>query len=226
MPTTAMTLVHRLARPPVLRLLRPRVEGAAHLPPRGGVLLAANHLSNLDNYLLSAVTPRPVWYLGKRELARGLFGAFNVWMGMVPVDRGAADRGPIDRLVALLGAGEAVAVFPEGTRSPTGELFRFRSGIARIARAAGVAVVPVGLRGTARVWPRGGRPRPRRPARGLLEVRFGPALDPPQEDGVRMRRQWTETLRARVAALSGQTSADTFAPSPTGGGSQTRPDLK
>lgn len=214
MPTTAMTLVHRLAGPPVLRLLRPRVLGAAHLPERGGVLLAANHQSNLDNYLLSAVTPRPVWYLGKRELARGLFGAFNVWMGMVPVDRGFGDRGAIDRLVELLRAGEAVAVFPEGTRSPTGELFRFRSGIARIARAAGVAVVPVGLRGTARVWPRGGWPRLRRPVRGLLEVRFGAALDPPADDGGRARRLWTETLRAKVAALSGQATANTFAPTP------------
>ena len=207
-----MTLAHRLAAPPVLRLLRPLVHGAAHLPERGGVLLAANHLSNLDNYLLSAVTPRPVWYLGKRELARGLFGAFNVRMGMVPVDRGSGDRGAIDRLVELLRTGEAVAVFPEGTRSPTGELFRFRSGIARIARAAGVAVVPVGLRGTERVWPRGGWPRPRRPVRGLLEVRFGAALDPPAADGGRARRQWTEALRANVAALSGQATADTFAP--------------
>jgi 1-acyl-sn-glycerol-3-phosphate acyltransferase len=213
MPTAAMTIVHRLAAPPVRRLLRPRVAGLEHVPPRGGVLLAANHVSNLDNYLLSSVCPRPPWFLGKRELARGLFGLFNVAMGMVPVDRGSGDRAAIDRLVALLGDGEVVAVFPEGTRSPTGELFRFRSGIARIACAADVPAVPVGLRGTAAVWPRGRGPQFRRPDRGVLEVRFGPALEPPPPGG-RPRRLWTETLRAAVAALSGQSTADAFAPGP------------
>jgi 1-acyl-sn-glycerol-3-phosphate acyltransferase len=216
MPTAAMTIAHRLAGPPVRRLLRPRVDGLEHVPLHGGVLLAANHVSNLDNYLLSSVCPRPAWYLGKRELARGVFGAFNVATGMVPVDRGSGGRAAIDRLVALLGDGEVVAVFPEGTRSPTGELFRFRSGVARIACAADVPVVPVGLRGTAAVWPRGHGPRLHRPAAGALEVRFGPALEPPPEGG-RPRRLWTATLRARVATLSGQPTADAFAPGPAGG---------
>jgi 1-acyl-sn-glycerol-3-phosphate acyltransferase len=215
MPTAPMAIVHRLASPPVRRLLRPLVDGLEHVPRRGGVLLAANHLSNLDNYLLSSVSPRPPWYLGKRELARGLFGAFNVAMGMVPIDRGTGDRGAIDRLIEVLRDGEVVAMFPEGTRSPTGELFRFRSGIARIAVAACVPVVPVGLLGTALVWPRGGRPRVRRPARGALEVRFGPALDPP-DDGGATRRQWTEALRNRVAALTGQPTAGVFAPGSAG----------
>lgn len=211
MPTTAMTIAHRVAGPPVLRMLRPRVRGVEHVPRWGGVLLAANHVSNLDNYLLSSVSPRPPWYLGKHELARGVFGAFNLALGMVPIDRGSGDGGAIERLVRLLHAGEVVAMFPEGSRSPTGELFRFRSGTARIATAAGVPVVPVGLRGTASVWPRGGRPRLARPARGVLEVRFGPALEPPPEGG-RARRLWTQTLRARVAELTEQHVADTYAP--------------
>jgi 1-acyl-sn-glycerol-3-phosphate acyltransferase len=219
MPTTAMAVVHRLAAPAVRRLLRPDVHGLEHVPRRGGVLLAANHVSNLDNYLLTSVSPRPPWYLGKRELAHGLFGAFNVAMGMVPVDRGAGDRSAIDRLAALLREGEIVAVFPEGSRSPTGELFRFRSGVARIACAAGVPVVPVGLRGTAGVWPRGGRPRLRRPAGHALQVLFGPPLEPPTEDA-RARREWTRTLRAGVAALSGQRTVEAFAPVPPAGASE------
>jgi 1-acyl-sn-glycerol-3-phosphate acyltransferase len=219
MPTTAMAVVHRLAGPAVRRLLRPDVHGLGHVPRRGGVLLAANHVSNLDNYLLTSVSPRPPWYLGKRELARGLFGAFNVAMGMVPIDRGSGDSSAIDRLVGLLRDGEVVAVFPEGSRSPTGELFRFRSGVARIACAAGVPVVPVGLRGTAEVWPRGRGPRLRRPAAHVLQIRFGPPLRPPEADG-RARREWTRTLRASVAALSGQVTADAYAPVPPAGASE------
>lgn len=211
MPTTALVIAHRLAGPTVRRLLRPQISGLSHVPPRGGVVLAANHVSNLDNYLLSSVSPRPPLYLGKRELARGVFGAFNVAMGMIPIDRGTGDQGAIDRVAGLLAAGEVIAMFPEGTRSPTGELFRFHSGTARVAATAGVPVVPVGLCGTAQVWPRGAGPQWRRPRRGVLAVRFGQALDPPPEGG-RARRLWTRELRARVAQLTGQPIADAFAP--------------
>lgn len=212
MATTAMRVANRVAAPPVKRLLRPAVTGADVLPERGGAMLAANHVSNLDNYLLSAVTPRPVWYLGKQELARGFVGAFNVAMGMVPVDRGGADLSVLRRVAELLRAGELVAVFPEGTRSPDGTLFRFRSGVARIAHLAGVPTVPVGLRGTATVWPRGRRPALRRPARGTLAVHFGDPIPPPAGAGGRERRTWTEGLRRRVGQLSGQRLARAFAP--------------
>jgi 1-acyl-sn-glycerol-3-phosphate acyltransferase len=212
MTTTALRVVHGVAAPPIRGLLRPAVIGVGHVPPTGGVLLAANHTSNLDNYLLSAVCPRPVSYLGKQELARGLFGAFNIAMGMVPIERGRADTAVIERVAAVLRSGDIVALFPEGTRTPTGELFRFRSGLARIAHAADVPVVPVGIRGAAAVWPRGGRPAPRRPAPGALAVHFGPPIDPPVEPRGRTRRRWTEQVRAQVAQLSGQALADAFAP--------------
>lgn len=212
MTTTALRIVHRLAAPSVAWLLRPTVTGADHVPTTGGVLLAANHTSNLDNYLLSAASPRPAAYLGKQELARGLFGAFNVAMGMVPIERGRADHAVIERVAGVLRGGDVVALFPEGTRTPTGELFRFRSGLARIAHAADVAVVPVGIRGAAAIWPRGGRPAVRRPAPGALAVHFGPPIAPPAEPRGRTRRTWTDHVRAQVAALSGQTLADAFAP--------------
>lgn len=212
MATTALRLTHRAAAPPLAWLLRPTVTGAARVPQNRGVVLAANHTSNLDNYLLSAVCPRPVAYLGKEELSRGVFGAFNRAMGMVPVARGRADVEVLERVAAVARGGGVVAVFPEGTRTPTGALFRFRSGLARIAHLAGVDVIPVGIRGASQVWPRGRGPVWRRPRPGALEVHFGAPVPPPDQPLGGARRRWTEHVRSQVAALSGQPLADSFAP--------------
>lgn len=212
MPTTVLRITHRVVGPPLAWLLRPTVTGAVRVPRDTGVVLAANHTSNLDNYLLSAVCPRPVAYLGKEELSRGLFGVFNRAMGMVPVARGRADVAVLERVAAIARAGAVVAVFPEGTRTPTGALYRFRSGLARIAHLAGVDVIPVGIRGASRVWPRGRGPTWRRPGQGLLQVHFGVPVPPPEQPRGSARRRWTEHVRAQVAALSGQPLADCFAP--------------
>ena len=210
-PTRANRVSHRLLRGPFLALTRPCVEGAQVVPRSGGVLLAANHRSFLDHYLLAAASPRPARFLGKVELAVGWSGRLNLALGMVPVVRGGADLRALDVLVDLLRAGTAVAVFPEGTRSPDGSLHRFRSGAARVAARAAVPVVPVGLRGTAEVWPPGGRPGLRRPGTGELQVRFGDVLQPPGT-GARDRRAFTRDLEDAVAALCSQSRTSTFAP--------------
>lgn len=211
MPTVTNRIAHRATGPLLGWWLRVTAAGVEHVPGDGGVLIAGNHRSFLDHFALFAVCPRPMRFLGKQELARGLTGRFNLAMGMVPVTRGGADAVAIDAVVGLLRAGEVVGVFPEGTRSPTGHLYRFRSGTARIAAAAGTPVVPVGVRGTGEVWPLGAPPPRRRPRPGVVEVRFGAVLAPPSPEA-RARREFTRTLRAAVAELCGQPPADGFAP--------------
>lgn len=208
--TAAAAALNRWLGPSAVRVLRAEVSGREHVPQSGGVVLAANHRSFLDHLLLGAAAPRALHFLGKSELATGFSGKLNIAFGMVPVARGTADLAALDVIGDLLRNGAAVALFPEGTRSPTGELFRFRSGVSRIAATAGVPVVPVGLIGTEVVWPRGEKPVLRRPAKGVLAVRFGPPMDAPADDG-RARRAFTEALHAEVARLSQQQVADRFA---------------
>jgi 1-acyl-sn-glycerol-3-phosphate acyltransferase len=204
-----MNAAHLIARPLLWRL-RARVTGQARVPMHGGVLLTSNHRSFLDHYLMAAACPRPMWYLGKDELAVGLVGKFNCTMGMIPVKRGSADVEALQRIIGLLRAGEVVGVFPEGTRSSDGRLYRFRSGMARIAAGGNVPVVPVGLIGTAKVWPPRTVPSWKRPDPGVLEVRFGAVHSPPPDKGP-ARRSFTRTIEDDVAELCGQTRTDSFA---------------
>lgn len=208
--TAAAAATQRWLGPPVVAVLGASVTGRDYVPRHGGVLLAANHRSFLDHFLLAAAAPRPLRFLGKSELTSGIGGRVNLAFGMVPIQRGTADLGALDVVGELLAAGAAVAMFPEGTRSPSGELFRFRSGISRLAAGAQVPVVPVGLLGTHVVWPRGDRPRLRRPGPGVLQVRFGPALQPPESTGA-ARRSFTEALHAEVARLCEQVPGNRFA---------------
>lgn len=201
-------------RPYFWLLYRTRRSGHRALPKTGALLLAANHQSGWDTVLIPVASPRPVQFLTKSAYfsRSGLGGRLLRWfftaIGAVPVLRtaGGQAQAALEAGSAILRAGSVFAVFPEGTRSRDGRLYRGRSGAAYMALDTGAAVVPVGLVGTDRMrpfgWLRGlGRP----------EVRFGSPLDLSdlaELPAGQARRQATERIMDAIAALTGQERAE------------------
>ncbi|MFI5907582.1 lysophospholipid acyltransferase family protein [Dactylosporangium sp. NPDC051541] len=209
-----MPLVYRLTRATAGRALRwgwrPRVHGLHHIPP-GGAILAGNHLSVADELFLGALVPRHVAFWAKAEYFRGhrLAGMLVRGLGAIPVERagGRAVLTAFAAAVPVLRGGGLVAVFPEGTRSPDGRLYRGRTGAVRLARQAGVPIVPFAVTGTDAVQPIDAR-RPRLATGTRIEVRFGPAADV-AEGSVRAA---TDGVMARIGELSGQEYVPSYAP--------------
>jgi 1-acyl-sn-glycerol-3-phosphate acyltransferase len=197
---------------------RPEISGVEDVPVSGPVILAANHQSFADQFFLPITARRQVFFFAKAEYftTPGLRGramaAFFHGIGQLPVERGdvRSAAAVIDVGVDVLAEGRALGIFPEGTRSPDGRLYKFRTGVARLALRSGAPVVPVGLVGTRDVQPPDSRRWHRRP----VAVRFGPALHfghlSEQERSARVLREVTETVRAEVQRLSGQEYVDTF----------------
>ena len=194
-----------------------RLEDEANVPDDGGVVLAANHLSFLDSVLLMYSLPRRVSFLGKAEYlsawpTRKLFPA----AGMIPVDRsGRGVARSLDEAGRRLRNGEAVGIFPEGTRSRDGLLHRGHPGVAHMALKSGAPIVPVGIIGTDEAQPPGARlPRYGAP----VTIRFGAPIGLGEWAGRRptgqLKREITATVMREIAALSGQTYVDTHAPIP------------
>jgi 1-acyl-sn-glycerol-3-phosphate acyltransferase len=154
-------LVEELLRLPVRNNMRWRVEGVERIPRQGAVLLASNHISYFDPVAignLANLAGRRVRFLAKAELFEGRFMSAGLRrMGQIPIERGRGDTGALERATAALEAGECVHVFPEGTISNDFDPMAGKTGLARLAKAAGVDVVPVGLWGTHRVIPPGGQ---------------------------------------------------------------------
>jgi 1-acyl-sn-glycerol-3-phosphate acyltransferase len=169
---------------PALRVtFRPRAEGLDGFPAEGPVLLVANHKSFSDSLFMPLVAPRPVKFLAKAEYftGRGIKGRLSAGffrgVGSIPIDRsGARAADPaLEAALKLLAAGNVVGLYPEGTRSPDGRLYRGRTGVARIALAARCPVVPCAIFGTERVQPTGRRvPMPTVKRVGVV---FGEPLD-------------------------------------------------
>ncbi len=172
---------------PALRVtFRPRAEGVDLIPATGQVLLVANHQSFSDSLFMPLAVPRPVKFLAKAEYFEGrgvkgrLSAGFFRGVGSIPIDRsGAKAADPaLSAALRLLAEGHVVGMYPEGTRSPDGRLYRGRTGVARIALAARCPVVPCAIFGTDRVQPTGRKvPVPSLDDSGRVRVRFGEPLD-------------------------------------------------
>ncbi|MDQ6687121.1 MAG: 1-acyl-sn-glycerol-3-phosphate acyltransferase, partial [Actinomycetota bacterium] len=180
-----------------------------------GLILASNHLSFADSVVIPLVVPRKVAFLAKSDYftGPGIKGALSrAWfegLGMLPVNRddSRSALASLDTALVVLRRGEAFGVYPEGTRSRDGRLYRGRTGVAHLALTAGVPVVPVGLRGTDHLQPVGAR----FPRLARLEVSFGEPIDfTGRYDGVpagRARREATDEIMAAIQRLSGQEAA-------------------
>ncbi|KSU54195.1 acyl-phosphate glycerol 3-phosphate acyltransferase [Microbacterium enclense] len=207
------SLIAPLAR----AIYRPRVEGRDNVPRTGPVIFASNHLSFIDSIAIPVAAPRPVHFMAKAAyFEKWASRQFFTAIGAIPVERGAGQKAldALDQQRAFLDDGRAVALYPEGTRSLDGRLYKGRTGVAFLALQTGAPVVPVGLLGTDEVMPVGAKFPSTSPR---ITVRFGTPLDlsphGPASSG-RARRGATDEIMAAIHALSEQELANAYNEAP------------
>ncbi|MET9442141.1 lysophospholipid acyltransferase family protein [Streptomyces sp. NPDC006610] len=205
---------------PLLRLVfRPRIEGLEHVPTTGAAIVAGNHLSFSDHFLMPAILKRRITFLAKAEYFTGpglkgrLTAAFFRSAGQIPVDRSGKEAGQaaVREGLGVLGKGELLGIYPEGTRSHDGRLYKGKVGVAVMALKAGAPVVPCAMIGTFEAQPPG-RKLPRiRP----VAIRFGEPLDFSRYAGMEnekaILRAVTDEIMYAILSLSGQEYVDQYA---------------
>ncbi len=205
---------------PLLRaLFRPWVTGLEHVPGKGPAILVSNHLSFSDSFFLPLVVPRRITFLAKSDYFTGrgvkgrLTAGFFRGVGQVPVDRSGAGAGDAALRTGLkvLSAGDLLGIYPEGTRSPDGRLYRGKTGVARMALEGRVQVLPVAMVNTDKVQPIGQKvPNIRR-----VGVKIGAPLDFSRYEGMEddrlVLRSITDEIMYELMRLSGQEYVDVYA---------------
>lgn len=205
--------------PWLLILFRPWVEGAENIPDKGAAILASNHLSFSDSFFLPMVVPRPITFLAKSDYFTGpglkgfLTKAFFAGVGQVPVDRsgGRASEAAMRTGLRILGTGSLLGIYPEGTRSPNGTLYRGKTGVARMSMEAEVPIIPVAMINTYEIQP----PGQLRPSLRRVGVRIGKPLDFSRYEGLEndrfVLRSVTDEVMYELMTLSGQEYVDMYA---------------
>lgn len=205
----AYRLLKSFLIPLLMLLFRPKVTGLRNVPTNGAVIIASNHLSFSDSIFMPVVVPRNVTFLAKSEYftSPGLAGFIKkltfIALGQVPIDRAGGKRSEAALLTGLrlLKEGRCIGIYPEGTRSPDGRLYKGRTGIARLAIESGAPIIPVAMFNTAEIQPTGQVvPKVRR-----VEMVFGEPiyLDGDSTDQV-LLRTLTNQLMEKIAQLSKQ----------------------
>ncbi|MFD6937988.1 lysophospholipid acyltransferase family protein [Streptomyces goshikiensis] len=205
---------------PLLRLLfRPRIEGLENIPAEGAAIVAGNHLSFSDHFLMPAILKRRITFLAKAEYFTGpgvkgrLTAAFFRSAGQIPVDRSGKDAGQaaLREGLGVLAKDELLGIYPEGTRSHDGRLYKGKVGVAAMALGAGAPVIPCAMVGTFEIQPPGQKiPKIRR-----VTIRFGEPLDFSRYDGLEgeraVLRAVTDEIMYAILGLSGQEYVDRYA---------------
>ncbi|MGY2067358.1 lysophospholipid acyltransferase family protein [Blastococcus sp. SYSU DS0619] len=201
--------------PAMTLVFRPKAEGTEHVPATGAAILASNHLSAADWVFMPMQLRRRVTFLAKAEYFTGtgvkgfLQRAFFTGAGQVPIDRSSASaaEGAIQTGIRTLRDGKLLGIYPEGTRSPDGRLYRGKIGVARMALETGVPVIPLAMVYTTRTLPFGKQMR-------RVHVRFGEPLDFSRYEGLAgdrfVERSITDEIMYEIMTLSGQEYVDVY----------------
>ncbi len=207
--------------PVVQAVFHPSVSGREHVPATGPAILAGNHVSVSDHFFVPHVLNRKVIYLAKAQYftGQGIVGRLTARMfnalGQKPVDRdsGRAGLAAIATAAEVLAEGNLLGIYPEGTRSPDGRLYRGRVGVARLWLESGAPLLPCAVIGSFEVQPPGQK-LPKR-AKVPVAVKFGPPMDLAKYDGrkrdARLYREITDDIMRAIQQLSGQEYVNAYA---------------
>lgn len=210
-----------VAGPLIKTVFRPWIVGLENIPKTGGVILASNHLSVIDSIFLPLLIDRRIYFLAKSDYftGKGLKSwatkHFLLGTGMLPIDRsgGKASEASLNMGLAVVAKGNVLGIYPEGTRSPDGKMYRGRTGVARMILEGHVPVVPVAMIDTEKVMPIGSTlPKVRR-----IGVVFGEPLDFSRFEGMEgdrfILRSITDEIMYELSRISGQEYVDVYASS-------------